>query len=71
MIAIELRDFRGCERASLRVDPIALVAGRNATGKSSIAQAIGAALAGEPLVLEGLAKASAARWSRPAPRARR
>ena len=59
MIEIELRDFRGCERASLRVDPIALVAGRNATGKSSIAQAIGAALTGDPLVVEGVAKGSA------------
>ena len=56
MIEIELRDFRGCERASLRVDPIALIAGRNATGKSSIAQAIGAALTGDPLVVEGVAK---------------
>ena len=59
MIEIELRDFRGCERASLRVDPIALVAGRNATGKSSIAQAIGAALTGNPLVVDGVAKGSA------------
>ena len=54
MIEIELRDFRGCERASLRVDPIALVAGRNASGKSSIAQAIAAALSGQTRVVAGV-----------------
>jgi hypothetical protein len=59
MISIGLRDFRGCERADLACDPIALVAGRNATGKSSIAQAVGAALSGHTLPLAGLTKAAA------------
>jgi hypothetical protein len=53
MIEIELRDFRGCERASIRVDPIALIAGRNASGKSSIAQALGAGLSGQTRVIAG------------------
>jgi hypothetical protein len=59
MISIGLRDFRGCERADLVCAPIALVAGRNATGKSSIAQAVGAALSGSTLPLAGLTKAAA------------
>jgi hypothetical protein len=59
MISIGLRDFRGCQRADLVCAPIALVAGRNATGKSSIAQAVGAALSGHTLPLAGLTKAAA------------
>jgi hypothetical protein len=59
MILLELRDFRGCERAALRCDPIALVAGRNASGKSSIAQAAGAALSGQTRVVDGVTKSAA------------
>lgn len=59
MISIALRDFRGCERADIECAPIALVAGRNAAGKSSLAQATGAVLCGAALPFAGLAKASA------------
>jgi hypothetical protein len=59
MISLKLRDFRGCERADLSIAPIALVAGKNAAGKSSIAQSVGAALTGRAL-LEGITKAGAA-----------
>jgi hypothetical protein len=59
MIEIALRNFRGCERADIECAPIALVAGRNAAGKSSLAQATGAVLCGAGLPLAGLAKASA------------
>ena len=59
MISIALRDFRGCERADIECDPIALVGGRNAAGKSSLAQATGAVLCGSALPVAGLAKASA------------
>ena len=59
MISIALRDFRGCARADIECDPIALVAGRNAAGKSSLAQATGAVLCGAVLPFAGLSKASA------------
>ncbi len=59
MISMRLRDFRGCERADVECAPIALVAGRNAAGKSSLAQAAGAALYSETLPLAGLTKGSA------------
>ena len=57
MIAIKLRDFRGCERADLECAPIALLAGKNAAGKSSVAQAVGAAASGNALPVAGLTKA--------------
>ena len=46
MITLRVRDFRGCEAAEIELDPIALVAGRNANGKSSLAAAAGALLTG-------------------------
>jgi|HubBroStandDraft_3_1064219.scaffolds.fasta_scaffold00005_9 hypothetical protein len=59
MIAIRVRDVRGCERADIVCDPLALVAGRNAAGKSSIVQAVGAALTGRALMIENVGKGSA------------
>lgn len=59
MIAIRVRNFRGCEDADIICNSIALVAGRNAAGKSSLAQATGAALTGETLPF-GLASKSSA-----------
>jgi hypothetical protein len=58
-ITARIRNVRGCEHADLELDPIALVAGVNATGKSSIAQSIAAALSGETLPIEGLNKSTA------------
>jgi hypothetical protein len=46
-----VRNFRGCAKAEIVCDPIALVAGRNAAGKSSLAMAVGAALVGTTLPL--------------------
>lgn len=46
MITLRVRDFRGCAAAEIELDPIALVAGRNANGKSSLAAAAGALLTG-------------------------
>jgi hypothetical protein len=51
----KVRDYRGCERADVIVDPIALVAGPNGAGKTSFAQAIAAVLTGEAL-LRGVSK---------------
>jgi hypothetical protein len=56
MITAKILGFRGCERAELVLDPIALLAGKNAAGKTSIAQGAGAALSGEALVIPGLTK---------------
>lgn len=58
-ITARIRNVRGCERADLELAPIALVAGINAAGKSSIAQSIAAALSGEALPIEGLTKSTA------------
>lgn len=44
---ITIRNVRGCERADLDVDTIALLAGLNRAGKSSVAEAVGAALTGQ------------------------
>lgn len=43
---ILVRGFRGAERAHIRLDPIALIGGKNFHGKSSICQAVAAALTG-------------------------
>lgn len=59
VITIALRNFRGCAAANLELAPIALVAARNAQGKSSIAQAVGAVLTGQVTPL-GVTKTSAA-----------
>lgn len=61
-ISISVRGFRGCSTADLDCAPIALVAGANGAGKSSIAQAAAAALAGNSLLGEfGLLKKDAGR----------
>lgn len=46
---LTVRDFRGCERADITIAPLALIAGHNGAGKSSILLAAGAALSGQPL----------------------
>lgn len=46
---IKVRGFRGCERADINLAPHALVAGKNFQGKSSLCQAVAAALTQEPL----------------------
>ena len=46
---IKVRGFRGAERADLDANPIALVAGFNAMGKSSVCQAVAAAVTGQPI----------------------
>jgi hypothetical protein len=63
-IGFEVRDYRGCERASLVCNPIALLAGRNGQGKTSIAQALAAVLAGKPIPLPGVTKAAAGKLVR-------
>jgi hypothetical protein len=52
-------DVRGLERAAGECNPIALVAGPNAAGKTSLAQAIAAALTGDALPVEGMTKGTA------------
>ena len=51
---ITVSNFRGCARAELECAPVALCAGLNAAGKSSIAQAVGAALTGDALPITGM-----------------
>ncbi|HEX6940493.1 MAG TPA: AAA family ATPase, partial [Longimicrobiales bacterium] len=54
-----IRNFRGVRAADLDLSGLALVCGTNAAGKSSIAQAVAAALAGEAVPLAGLKKSEA------------
>ncbi len=49
MITIEVSGFRGIESATVEASPIALIAGRNEAGKSSICIAAAAALANCPV----------------------
>jgi hypothetical protein len=55
---ISVRDYRGIARANIELNPIALVAGRNEAGKSSLLQAVQALLVTHPLV-SGVAKKDA------------
>lgn len=57
---LSIRNFRGISRAEISLEPIALVAGRNEAGKSSIAQGLQALLTGDVVPIEGLAKKDAA-----------
>ncbi len=56
---ITIRNFRGAERADLDVSRIALLAGDNGAGKSSIIGAIAAALTGQVIPLAGVKKGTA------------
>jgi hypothetical protein len=56
MITIAISNFRGCERAMIECAPVALLGGLNGAGKSSIAQAVGAALSGATLPVAGLGR---------------
>lgn len=58
-IQISVRDYRGIERADIELDQLALVAGNNEQGKSSLAQAVRSVLAGAPIPIEGVAKKDA------------
>lgn len=56
---IEVRNFRGCERADINVSPIALLVGDGGAAKSSILQAAAAAATSTPLPFPGLTKSKA------------
>jgi hypothetical protein len=58
-LTIEVRGFRGIERADIHVDGVALLTGCNHAGKSSICLGAAAAATGNPLPLEGVTKAEA------------
>jgi hypothetical protein len=56
---VTIQNFRGIETAEIDVSGLALVAGSNASGKTSIAQAVAAALTGNATPLTGLRKSDA------------
>lgn len=56
---IQIRDYRGCERADIELAQIGLVAGMNEQGKSSIAEAVRCALIGVAITVNGVAKKDA------------
>jgi hypothetical protein len=56
MIKINITNFRGCDRVVCECAPIALIAGLNGAGKTSIAQAVGAALNGNAIPISGLGR---------------
>jgi hypothetical protein len=58
-IHIQIRDYRGIARADIDLAPIALVAGLNEQGKSSLAQAVRAVLTGTAIPIPGVAKKDA------------
>ncbi|KKL54799.1 hypothetical protein LCGC14_2261810, partial [marine sediment metagenome] len=57
---LEIRNFRGIAKANIDLEKIALVTGRNETGKSSIAHAAQAVLTGNPVPIAGIKKSEAA-----------
>lgn len=56
---IEVKNYRGVSDAALTLAPIALVAGTNYAGKSSVAQAVAAALTQNAAPIEGITKSAA------------
>jgi len=56
---IEIKNYRGCQSAAFALEQITLIGGGNAVGKSSITQAVGGVLTGNPLPLRGVSKNSA------------
>ena len=57
---LEIRNFRGIAKADIDLSQIALVSGRNESGKSSIAHAAQAILTGDTVPIAGLKKSEAA-----------
>lgn len=56
---ITIKDYRGIKNAALKLEGIALVAAPNAAGKSAVAQAVGAILAGQAVPIPGVLKSLA------------
>lgn len=61
---VSIKNFRGCASADFEVSPLALICGQNGNGKSSIAQAVAAALTGNAAVLDGLNKTNSSKLLR-------
>lgn len=61
---IKIRNYRGIETAEIALAPIALVAGINGAGKTSIAQAVAAALTRNAAIVDGVTKAAASQLLR-------
>ena len=53
---LSVRNFRGCERADIELDRIALVCGRNHQGKTSLIHALQATALRNPMTITGLLK---------------
>lgn len=58
-IRVSVRDYRGVERCDIALDPLALLAGRNEAGKSSVAEATRAVLTGTAIPIPGVNKKDA------------
>lgn len=56
---VTINDFRGLVSADFHVAPMALIAGTNAAGKTSLCQGLAAALTGSSVPLAGLRKSDA------------
>ncbi|WP_288077095.1 ATP-binding protein [Pseudomonas sp.] len=54
-----IENFRGIRRGDFQIKGLTLIGADNYAGKSSLAQAVGAALTGRPLPLKGMTKAMA------------
>lgn len=59
MLTIKIRGYRGISSADFTVSRIALITGQNGAGKTSILQAVGSALCGRPLPVDGVRRADA------------
>lgn len=59
MTTLTVTNYRGITSAEIEIAPIALIAGKNGAGKSSIAQAAGAVMTASPVPLEGFLKKDA------------
>lgn len=57
---INIRNYRGIDRAEIELAPLCIVAGANEAGKTSLYQAVQAALTGQPIVMSEVKKKDAA-----------
>lgn len=61
---IVIENVAGCTKANIQTSAIALIAGANAAGKTSILRAISAAVLGDPLPVPGMTKGGAGAFVR-------
>jgi len=56
MMKFNIANWKGIHSAEIKLDSVTLISGKNGAGKTSILEAIGAAIHGEPMIYDGITK---------------